>query len=514
MRRCLRLSCVALCVTILSSVSSAAEQDSSQHWNQFRGPNGDGVSTSQNLPVEFDEAKNIRWKIAIPDSGWSSPVVWQNEIWLTTGSDAKEELRAICVDLETGQITKDIKVFDMIERKVETAYKHDSPHLNSPATPTSVVEENWVFVSFGSQGIACLDRNSGDVVWQRRDLRIYQPVRQGSSPIVDDKNLYVAFDGNFEQYFIALDKATGETCWKMDRNVGTVWSATLNAKGLSPKKLGGKPGDNKKSFATATLIEIDGRRQLIAPAAEATISYDPDMGEELWRVMYPGGFNVAARPIYANGLVYVFTSGLNKLLLAIKPDGSGDVTETHVAWSTARSTPSIPSPVIVNDLMFMVTDNGIARCLEAKTGEEVWQKRLRGEHWASPLYVDGKLYFSSKQGDVTVLAASGTEPMVMARNEMNATFIASPAVAGSSLILRSTTHLYCVANSYHRTPEQVAADIYPEQRGSQRGTATVAPNGTEDKGLAALGAQLKEMVKAGKLTAKDAMELYQAAAGQ
>ena len=501
-------------VLLVVLASACAVSGADDNWSQFRGPNGDGKAAGNSLPVEFDEAKNVRWKITIPDSGWSSPVVWENEVWLTTGSDEKKELRAICIDLETGKVKRDVKVFDMIERKVDPAYAFDSPHLNSPATPTSVVEEDRVYVSFGSQGIACLDRQTGEKIWERRDLRIYQPVRQGSSPIVDDKNLYVAFDGTDQQFFVALDKESGDTRWKVDRNVETDWRETLSDRGLSPKK-GGKPNDNKKSFATATLIKVDGRRQLIAPAAEAMISYAPETGEELWRTIHPGGFNVAARPIYENGLVYVFTSGLNNVLLGIRPNGTGNVTDTHVAWSSMKSTPSIPSPVIVGDLLFMVTDTGgIARCLNAKTGEAIWKKRLGGNHWASPVYANGKLYFSSKEGAVTVIEASRTEPDILARNKMNAMFIASPAVAGNSLILRSTTHLYCIADGHHRTPEQVASDVYPEQRETNRRAAKTPKNNAQDKGLAALRAQLKEMVKAGKLTPKDAIELYQAAIGK
>jgi outer membrane protein assembly factor BamB len=397
----------------------------------------------------------------------------------------------------------------MIERKVDPAYAFDSPHLNSPATPTSVVEEDRVYVSFGSQGIACLDRQTGETIWERRDLRIYQPVRQGSSPIVDDKNLYVAFDGTDQQFFVALDKETGDTRWKVDRNVTTDFRATLSERGLSPQK-GGKPNDNKKSFATATLIEVNGQRQLIAPAAEAIISYDPATGNELWRTLHPGGFNVSARPIYASGLVFVFTSGLNNYLMGIRPDGRGDVTDSHIAWSTYRSTPEIPSPILVNDLLFMVTaKGGIARCIDAKTGDEIWKKRLGGDHWASPIFADGKLYFSSKQGEITVLTATEDGPQVLALNKLNAEFIASPAVADDMLILRSTTHLYCIADGHHRSREQVAADVYPERRETKQRTAK---NSSPNQGLAALSAQLREMVKAGKLTRKDAIELYQAAA--
>jgi|TARA_B110000495_G_scaffold145596_1_gene128492 outer membrane protein assembly factor BamB len=481
------------------------------NWNQFRGPEGDGISSAGDLPDQFDEAVNVRWKTAIANQGWSSPVVWDDEIWVTTGSDEKQELRALCVDLKSGKIMKDIKVFDMIERRLDQAYVHDSPHLNSPATPTPVVEENRVYVSYGSQGIACLNRKSGEKIWERRDLRVYQPVRQGSSPIVDDKNLYVAYDGTDEQFFVALDKKSGETRWKVNRDIDSDFESLLQKKGMQSK--GGKPGDSQKAFATAKLIDAGGKRQLIAPAGEATISYDPETGKELWRVRHPGGFNVAARPLYAHDLVYVFTSGLTGYLMAIQVDGTGDVTDTHVAWSTTRSTPHIPSPIILGDLMFMVTDKGgIVRCLNAKTGEEHWKKRLGGDHWASPFYADGKLYFLSKDGNVRVLPATRTAPETVIENELNARFFASPAVAGSSLILRSATHLYCLHKGQQRTAQQVAADVYPEA--SATGTKAAWSNSkqpTMDERLVKLRQQLGGLVKAGTLTIKEATEIYKAA---
>jgi len=485
------------------------------HWNQYRGSNGDGKSTARNLPAEFSETQNVRWKVAIAGQGWSSPVVWENEIWLTAGNTERQELRALCVDLESGEIVKDIKVFDMVPRQVVEAYKHDSPHLNSPATPTPVVEEEYLFVHFGSQGIACLDRKTGDKIWERRDLRVYQPVRQGSSPIVDDKNLYVAYDGTDQQFFVALDKRTGETRWQTDRNVDTDWAATLRARGFEPKASGGKPNDNKKAFATATLIEVEGKRQLIAPAAEATIAYDPENGNEIWRVLHPGGFNVAARPLFAEGLVYVFTSGLTGHLLAVRPDGRGDVTSSHIAWSTTRGTPHIPSPVIVDSLLYLVTDKGgIARCLDARTGQEVWKKRLGGNHWASPVCVDGNLYFANKRGAVDVLVASSDIPPFLARNKLRASFIASPAIAGEALILRSTTHLYCLVNGYTRTAEQVAHDVYPpaDRVGkSRKSVAAGKPATAPTRRLSRLGARLKQLVAAGKLTEEEARGLYQLA---
>ena len=148
------------------------ESRADENWNQFRGPSGNGVSAAKELPISFDESKNVRWKTSIPDLGWSSPVVWKNEIWLTTGSDEKKELRAICLDLETGMIKQNIKVFQMIERKIDPAYAYDSPHLNSPATPTSVVEENQVFVSFGSGNRMSQPENGRENLGSQRSSHI------------------------------------------------------------------------------------------------------------------------------------------------------------------------------------------------------------------------------------------------------------------------------------------------------------------------------------------------------
>ena len=201
-----------------------------------------------------------------------------------------------------------------------------------------------------------------------------------------------------------------------------------------------------------------GRRQLIAPAAEATISYDPATGKELWRVHHFGGFNVASRPLFEHGLVYLFTSGLTGHFLAVRPTGTGDVTDTHVAWSTTRSTPHIPSPIIVDDLLFTVTEKGgIARCLEARTGEEIWRKRVGGSHWASPLFADGKIYFFSKEGRVSVISAE-REFQLVAENRLDASFVASPAIAGDALILRSEKHLYHVAQGFTRVAETRLAE--------------------------------------------------------
>ncbi|NIS50119.1 MAG: PQQ-binding-like beta-propeller repeat protein [Phycisphaerae bacterium] len=458
------LACVLLCALLVLPPGVALAKDATtktsgtkkvqvkekDYWNQFRGPNGDGKSVARNLPIEFSETKNVRWKTPIHDEGWSSPVVWGNQIWLTTGREDGSELFAICVDLESGDIVHDIKVFDVANP--QKAYGG----LNTHATPTPIVEDERIYVHFGTYGTACLDTKTGKKIWGRRDFNCDHRVRPASSPIIDGDSLFLHFDGVDVQFIAALEKKTGRTLWQKNREVDSDLGAVLKAEGLSDGEIEAtkeeKPGDNRKAYATPTIIEFQGRQQLISPAAEVTFSYDPTDGEELWRVRHPGwGWNAACRPIFEHGLVY-FTTGFSKHLLAVRPSGTGDVTETHVVWSAKRSAPSIPSPLIVGDLLYMVSDQGFASCLEAGTGRELWKERLRagGYHWASPLYADGKIYFCGKKGIVSVIAAE-RKFRLLAENRFEASFIASPAIAGDNIILRSLTHLYCIAEDYERT---------------------------------------------------------------
>ena len=441
---------VAFIAALIPSYTTfAANEVEEVYWNQFRGPNGDGKSVATDFPLESSETQNIRWRIPIHDKGWSSPVVWGNQIWLTTGREDGTELFAICVDADSGEIIHDIKVFDVVQPQLEY------PDLNSHATPTPIVEKDRVYVHFGTYGTACLDTNSGEKRWERRDLNTDHRVRPASSPIIDGDSLFLTFDGVDTQYVAALNKHTGDTLWLRNREVDLDMATMLKAQGFSDADIEDtqkeKPNDNKKSYATPTIIEYQGKRQLISPAAGTTISYDPMTGDELWRVRHRGmGFNVACRPIFEHNLVY-FTTGVARQLLAIRPSGTGDVTDTHVAWSVHRRTPEIPSPLIVDDLMFMVTEGGVVSCLEAKSGNEVWKGRLDGDYWASPLYADGKVYFFSREGNISVISA-GREFELLAENEFDEGFIASPAIAGNTIIVRSLTHLYCFAQGYKMDP--------------------------------------------------------------
>ena len=434
-----------------ASYTLAQNTGTERPWNQFRGPSGDGKAIQARLPVEFGEARNVRWKTAIHDEGWSSPVVWGSQVWLTARRKDGSELFALCVDLKSGQIIHDIKVFDV--QQPQAAYEGYNTH----ATPTPIIEEGRIYVHFGAYGTASLDTRTGQKLWERRDLKCDHRVRPASSPVIDGDLLFLVYDGVDVQFITALDKKTGRTRWQRERKSGVDFEATLRAAGITDTKsaVKKKPGDNRKAYATPTIVEHQGKKQLVSPAVEMTISYDPATGQELWRVRHDGwGWNSACRPIYENGLVYVIT-GFARQLLAIRPDGTGDVTDTHIAWKTRRGVPSISSPVIAEGLLFMMDDSGgLVSCLDAKTGGEIWKERLGHgrNHWASPLYAGGKIYFFSKEGDVTAIAAA-RKLQVLGNDKFDEGFIAGPAVAGNALILRSESHLYCVSEGNEIAPK-------------------------------------------------------------
>lgn len=403
-----------------------------ENWNQFRGPRGDGTSISKALPVTFGEGSpEIAWKTPIPGRAWSSPVVWGKQIWLTNAPEIQNTtpekpkldkpivLSAVCVDLDSSKIVHDIKLFEVFTPQFTHAQ-------NSYGSPTSYIEEGRVYIHFGAYGTACLDTRTGEKIWERLDLKCDHFRGPGSSPIVVGDLLYLTFDGFDAQYITALNKMTGKTVWQKDREVD----------------FGKIDGDWKKAYSTPIVIQAGGRELLISPFASATIAYDPKSGKSLWTVHH-GGMNAAGRPLFGNGLLYINSADGPNPLIAIPPDGAGDITD-KIVWRTKKAVPKRPGEILLGDLLFMMDDNGIASCLDAKTGNEVWTHRLGGEYWSSPLYANGLIYCFSKSGVIPVFKAAREFEQV-ADNHLKDGFVASPAVAGDSLILRSTTHLYRIS---------------------------------------------------------------------
>jgi outer membrane protein assembly factor BamB len=407
---------------LLLLVFSTALLRADSNWPQFRGPEGNGHAQATGLATVWSERENIAWKTPIHGRGWSSPVAWENQIWLTTATEDGQQLFAICVDGDSGNILHDLHLFDV-------AHPDEIHVTNSYASPTPVLEQGRAYVHFGTYGTACLDTSSGKVLWQRRDLRCNHWRGPGSSPILFEDLLIVHFDGYDLQYVVAFDKNTGETRWKTDRNIDYQTD----------------DGDLKKAFCTPIIISVQGQLQLISPAAKATIAYDPRTGRELWRMRYDN-HSAAARPLFGHGLLFI-NSGFSKAeLYAVRPGTEGDVTDTHVVWKTDRGIGSKPSHLLIDDLLYVVHDQGTASCLDALTGQSVWQKRLGGNFSASPLFADGKIYFLNEEG-VTTVIRPGRTCEILATNHLDDGCMASPAVVGAAIVVRTKTHLYRIESN-------------------------------------------------------------------
>jgi outer membrane protein assembly factor BamB len=310
--------------------------------------------------------------------------------------------------------------------------------MNGYASPSPVIEPGRVYVNFGSYGTACLDTATMKTIWQRNDLPCRHYRGPGSSLILFEDLLILTMDGVDVQYLVALDKNTGRTVWKTDRT--TDWN-DLNANGKPISE-----GDHRKGFTTPLIVAVQGKPIVISAGSKAAYGYDPHTGRELWKV-YHGSHTPASNPVFAQGLV-MFATGMGKAeLWAVKPDGQGDVTRSHVVWKTVgKAVPRLSSPVVAGDLLFMVNDGGVVSCLEIATGHEVWQQRIGGHFAASPIYADGRIYFSSQEGKVTAIKP-GRTCEVLATNTLEGGILASPAVSGKSLFLRTKTHLYRIESN-------------------------------------------------------------------
>jgi outer membrane protein assembly factor BamB len=432
-----------LFVPLALLLSTAVALSAADSWPGFRGPSGDGHAAGKNVLTVWnekgDKQENIRWKTAIHGRGWSSPVVFDNKVWVTTSDEMLDPnpqpkkggpppnpvksvtLCAVCVDRASGKVIHDLKLHTVENPQ----YCHP---FNTYASPTPFVETERLYAHFGSLGTFCIDTTTGKKLWERLDLKCDHFRGPASSPVVYGDFLYLILDGADEQYVVALYKRTGETKWKADRKI----------------KYGPGPadGDHKKGYATPALHAIGGKSMLVCPSAECTIAYDPVNGEELWRFTH-GGMNGSIRPILADGLLYTNSGHTGKLFALKVEELKGAVPKTAIAWESTKDTSVRPSPLVANGLVFMASDKGIATCLDAKTGKLLWSERLDGEFSASPVLAGGNVYFCNQTGKTFVVKAD-REYSLVAENRLAEGFMASPAVAGDELFLRTRTHLYSI----------------------------------------------------------------------
>ena len=384
-------------------------------WPQFRGPAGDGHALPDTHPVtKWDETTNILWKSHVRGVGWSSPVVADGRIWVTTSSPDGRERGLIALDLKNGQPERDIPLFTVSDPP-------DISRFNSYATPTPALADGKVIAHFGSAGTACIEAATGKVLWKRDDLPCDHWRGAASSPIIHKGKVFLQLDGYDLQYAVALDLNSGKTIWKENRQLPY------------PDN-----GDLKKAFATPTIITIDGHDQLISSAAVGTVALDPDSGRELWRVVH-GGMNEACRPLSHKGLVYL-TTGHIQQVWAVRP-GQDSVA---VEWKFTKEAPSRPSPIIVGEDLYVVNDKGTISCLEALTGKLQWQERLNETVSASPLFAGGHIYIVGERGKIFVVRPNRDTLDLVATNKLDDGCRASPAVAGDVLIVRTLTHIYAI----------------------------------------------------------------------
>ena len=390
------------------------------NWPDFRGPRGDGYSTAQSLPTEWSETKNVRWKTSLPGEGWSSPVVWGDQIWLTTATVSGKEQFAVCVNRASGTILKNLLVF-------RNENPQEFPRQNNTyASPSPVIEKGRVYVHFGTFGTACIDTRSLTTLWTRRDLNCQHSQGPGSSPFRYEDALILTYDGMDAQFLIALDTRTGKTLWKTERNTD----------------FGTQDGEQKKAFTTPYLLTRKGHVELVSVGARAACGYDPRSGKELWRIRHPG-FSNASRPISGNGLLLLNTGFNRPELWAVRLPAEGGPTSAEIIWRYTKGVPNLTSPLLVEDLIYFVADSEVLTCLEAATGREVYKERIGGRFYASPVLAEGRIYFFSESGKAHVVQP-GRTLNIIARNQLETGCHASPAACGRSMYVRTSTHLYCL----------------------------------------------------------------------
>jgi outer membrane protein assembly factor BamB len=405
----------AIAVLLLAGLAAAADP-----WPGMRGPGAQGQADAKGLPLTWSESEHVAWKTPIAGEGWSSPVVGDGAVYLTSALDEGRSLHAYRVDLASGKIVWDVEVFT----NATVPAKHER---NSHASPTPVVHGDRLYVHFGTMGTACLAVADGRTLWANRELKVNHSVGAGGSPVLWHDRLLLTCDGIDAQYGVALEAQTGKIAWRKER------SATERLAKISP--------ESRKCFSTPVILSIGGRDQAVVNGAERLYAQDPQSGEELWHVDFTGYSN--ATMVVSDGRMLVFNTAFNSSQVwGVRLDGaSGDITASHVAWKVKFPSLSQSSPILLDGRVYVVSDSGILLCLDLATGKELFKERIGPDFAASPVLVDGRIYFFDARGKATVIAPT-PEFKVLATSQLDDGCMASPAVVGKALIVRTKKHLY------------------------------------------------------------------------
>ena len=412
-----------LALTVFAGIQPVKSQQI--NWTHFRGTNLNGISDDEHVPITWNDSTNIIWKTGIQGKGWSSPVVFGDQVWVTSASENGKQMAGICLDFNTGKLIYNINLF----HPDSTYPKHT---INTYATPTPCIEDGFVYLNFGTYGTACVDTRNGKVIWKRTDLNCDHVQGPGSSPILYKDLIILHIEGVDVQYLVALNKQTGETVWKKDRPVELY-------EPLAPI--------GKKAYTTPIILNVNGEDLLISNGSAVCIAYNPLTGLEVWRIV-EGEDSTIAMPFSEDGIVYFYPSFVTgpdgekyAELLAVNPEGKGDVTKTNVIWRRKFPVLQLLTPLIKDGLIYTIDTKNTLYCLDAKTGQEVYSKKLKQKYNSSPVFAGGNIYFTSVKGETMILKA-GNQLQILAENKLPGEVYATPAFLRNSILIRTESQLY------------------------------------------------------------------------
>ena len=438
----------ALVVSIAVLVATTVQAQTSAHWPQWRGPFFNGMARGD-APVVWSDTTNIKWKTEIPGRGHSTPVIWGDRVFITTaiptgkpapaptptpseqaqgnqrragggaGPLLEHRFEVMALDRRTGKI--------LWQRTAKVATPHEGYHraYGSFASNSPVTDGKYVYAFFGSRGIYCYDFN-GKLIWEK-DPGVQMKMRlafgEGSAPLLVGNRLFLVFDHEAESFVVALDKRNGKELWRVAR-------------------------DERSSWSTPLAIEHNGRTEIVVSATNRVRSYDPETGKVLWESAGLGA-NAIPVPVHHNGIVYVMSGYRDPKMMAIKLGRQGDLTGSDaIVWSHTRGVPYTASPVLSDNKLYVVTDNGMVSAFNAVTGEPYYaQTRLPKAYnlKASPIGANGKLYLATEDGDVVVLKMGEKYEVIATNHLSDQIFIATPAIAAGELFLRGQNTLFCIS---------------------------------------------------------------------
>ncbi|MFZ9090145.1 MAG: PQQ-binding-like beta-propeller repeat protein [Planctomycetaceae bacterium] len=433
-RRCSVVRLTALLI-LLSAVANFSLASDRVNWPMRSGPRMDSVVAAEdakNLPLSWSEEKQqgIEWKIKLQDFGHSTPAIGFGKIWLTAATEGGEKQYIYCIDQQPGKVLNHKLLFENTE--IESL---NNP-INTYASPSCALTDQAVYVHFGTYGTACLNSQTCEVIWERRDINCRHFRGPGSSPVIWENLLLLTFDGVDAQFVTALDRSTGKTVWKTNR---TTDYGDLDANG-KPKL----DGDLRKAYGTPTVMVAEGRAHVVSIGSRAAFAYDARSGEELWTIRHDD-FNASSPPLYYRGHAILNTGSRGANLLSVKLGETtrGDVSESHVVWNRPKGNSDLSAPVLVGNRIYSVANNGVVTSVNADSGEEVWKGRIDGAFTASPIVADDRIYFCNEAGDCFVVRAAD-QFEVLSQNTLAEGMRASPAAADGRLFLRTFGHLYAL----------------------------------------------------------------------